>query len=426
MTIFITGLQGKSVPMCVRDNTTVTDILFDLRVRQLLPWSQAELLSSSYSIYRTGSFRRLKPHQTMRELGIQSLSHLSLRIHLLGGTPTSGSALNADGTLKDAEEIPFYHSAGDDSDSPMAGPSQMTGRGKRKIDKSRMQAILAAEQESDADPAPRKSVPRRRRQRKSHTAADFDDINDSDFSQNSGKNDDSTDSDPDFHITNEELAESLPTKTVPEGSQRPRPKKSSKQKSRRREPSVEEVTPHQRDTLNKRKHNMEDGADDSTSTLEMYIKATPRRKTSNPIYLFFEQVLLNAQGSPGAPGDKHYKCYHGKRKVLTVTKAMKSCVTGLTNHLKAHFPAMHRLWEILHRRSDPPTPEEKEIAAGHKALDTKAVNSYLAKLEKASQDIQQAFEQQAAKSAGPWDQAEFEKLLVEWIVACDQPFEEVE
>lgn len=27
---------------------------------------------------------------------------------------------------------------------------------------------------------------------------------------------------------------------------------------------------------------------------------------------------------------------------------------------------------------------------------------------------------------GPWDQAKFEQLLTEWIVACDQPFEEVE
>ena len=26
---------------------------------------------------------------------------------------------------------------------------------------------------------------------------------------------------------------------------------------------------------------------------------------------------------------------------------------------------------------------------------------------------------------GPWDQAKFERLLTEWIVACDQPFDEV-
>ena len=27
---------------------------------------------------------------------------------------------------------------------------------------------------------------------------------------------------------------------------------------------------------------------------------------------------------------------------------------------------------------------------------------------------------------GPWDQDEFERLLTEWVVACDQPFDEVE
>lgn len=27
---------------------------------------------------------------------------------------------------------------------------------------------------------------------------------------------------------------------------------------------------------------------------------------------------------------------------------------------------------------------------------------------------------------GPWDQEKFEQALTEWIVACDQPFDEVE
>jgi len=27
---------------------------------------------------------------------------------------------------------------------------------------------------------------------------------------------------------------------------------------------------------------------------------------------------------------------------------------------------------------------------------------------------------------GPWDQDKFERLLTEWVVACDQPFDEVE
>ena len=27
---------------------------------------------------------------------------------------------------------------------------------------------------------------------------------------------------------------------------------------------------------------------------------------------------------------------------------------------------------------------------------------------------------------GPWDQEKFEQVLMEWVIACDQPFEEVE
>jgi hypothetical protein len=27
---------------------------------------------------------------------------------------------------------------------------------------------------------------------------------------------------------------------------------------------------------------------------------------------------------------------------------------------------------------------------------------------------------------GAWDQEKFERLLIEWVVACDQPFDEVE
>jgi hypothetical protein len=47
----------------------------------------------------------------------------------------------------------------------------------------------------------------------------------------------------------------------------------------------------------------------------------------NPIYHFYEEVPLNAAGLHGAAGDKHYKCFHGARKVLTITKAMRLYVT---------------------------------------------------------------------------------------------------
>ena len=49
----------------------------------------------------------------------------------------------------------------------------------------------------------------------------------------------------------------------------------------------------------------------------------------NPIYLFYAVVTMNAEGLPGKkPGDKHYQCYHGNRKVLTITRAMRSSLNG--------------------------------------------------------------------------------------------------
>ncbi|KAJ7214187.1 hypothetical protein C8J57DRAFT_1255813 [Mycena rebaudengoi] len=48
----------------------------------------------------------------------------------------------------------------------------------------------------------------------------------------------------------------------------------------------------------------------------------------NPIYLFYEAVNKNAMGTTGKPGDKHYKCRDGNRKIITVTKAMRYNVSG--------------------------------------------------------------------------------------------------
>ena len=65
------------------------------------------------------------------------------------------------------------------------------------------------------------------------------------------------------------------------------------------------------------------------------------------------------------------------------------------------------------------------------------------KLDSASENIKKAFQEQEAQAAvsvcihslifipqipvsqGPWDQEKFESLLMEWIIACDQPFDEV-
>jgi hypothetical protein len=52
----------------------------------------------------------------------------------------------------------------------------------------------------------------------------------------------------------------------------------------------------------------------------------------NPVYLFYKVVSQNANGMVGDPRDKHdkhYKCYHGNHKVLTITRAMKSSLNGM-------------------------------------------------------------------------------------------------
>ena len=67
---------------------------------------------------------------------------------------------------------------------------------------------------------------------------------------------------------------------------------------------------------------------------------------------------------------------------------------GLTGHLKTHFPTMYRLFLLLKDHEEPPTDEEKAIAAGEKDLDPAKTTEYLAQLEKASTSIVYMFTQQ--------------------------------
>ena|ERR1700722_4786771 len=104
---------------------------------------------------------------------------------------------------------------------------------------------------------------------------------------------------------------------------------------------------------------------------------------------------------------------------------------------------MYRLYLVLKNRAEPPSEDEVLIASGKKALDPAQAADYLTKLEAASKTIIDSFNQQTQKAAvgvrhpcsssylphpiqEDWDQALFEKLLTEWMVVCDQPFEEVD
>ncbi|KAJ7797367.1 hypothetical protein B0H13DRAFT_1674519, partial [Mycena leptocephala] len=110
-------------------------------------------------------------------------------------------------------------------------------------------------------------------------------------------------------------------------------------------------------------------------------------------------VPKNTEGSVGKEGDKHYKCRHGNGRIITVTKAMRYNVSGLTTHLRKDFPVMYRLYQALYtRRDEPPTPQEIDLARGNVPVDSEAAKIYLGKVESATTNIIKSLENQAKKS----------------------------
>ncbi|KAG2047310.1 hypothetical protein BDR06DRAFT_897711, partial [Suillus hirtellus] len=127
----------------------------------------------------------------------------------------------------------------------------------------------------------------------------------------------------------------------------------------------------------------------------------------------------NSNGQAGDVSDKHYKCYFGNHKVLTITCMMKSSLNGILLFLiHTHFPPMYQLYLLLKSHGTPPTDNELKIAWGEKVLNA-------IQLKQASVNIVDAFNKQVTKAFGDWNQAKFEELLTQWLMACDQPFEEV-
>jgi hypothetical protein len=59
---------------------------------------------------------------------------------------------------------------------------------------------------------------------------------------------------------------------------------------------------------------------------------------------------------------------------------------------------MYQLYSVLKDREDPPTPEEIDITSGKKQLDGHAEVEYLKKLEKSSENIKKAFEDQQVRA----------------------------
>ncbi|KAJ6615690.1 hypothetical protein B0H10DRAFT_2039794 [Mycena sp. CBHHK59/15] len=105
-------------------------------------------------------------------------------------------------------------------------------------------------------------------------------------------------------------------------------------------------------------------------------------------------VPKNSVGYAGAPGDKHYKCFHGNHQIITISKAANSNVGKLIRHLKNNFPVMYRLYCALHTQ----TQEQVRFAQGTVLLDGAAAKEYLGKVEMATSNILKGLEQQARKA----------------------------
>ncbi|KAJ7876647.1 hypothetical protein B0H13DRAFT_2347527 [Mycena leptocephala] len=320
-------------------------------------------------------------------------------------------ALDAHGNRLPAEDIVFYNSESDETPISSSKGSLPT----RQRQTGRLAQSLAAEKQDDdgnsiAPRAPAAPV----REIDSHLpapgVAESSDEEDDDFVGSGAESDSDSDSCPSlmsldneevfcplflpllfFSLTVPHIAAMLPSKTFPSNvsratgdSHKEEPHKAKNAKARER--------------AKKRKQGADAGGapprkkSQRTSVEEVEDEGeTPRRgggsgniasgaktgRTRNLIYLFYESVDKGADGSPGAPGDKHFKCYHGSRKVLTITRAMKSSLNGLQTHLRTKFPIMNRLYEAMSRHQTPPTQQEIDLARGATVMDAAAAAEYL-------------------------------------------------
>jgi hypothetical protein len=142
--------------------------------------------------------------------------------------------------------------------------------------------------------------------------------------------------------------------------------------------------------------------------------------TCNPIYYFYQNVKHDANGKIGNASDKHYKCYHRNKHIITVMKASKSNLTGtnslffplllflslipkigLVRNLKTSSSPMYHLYNVLKERSadQPITQKEINIASAKKTMEAGTASEYMKKLEVASENILQAFEKQVVNAA---------------------------
>ncbi|KAJ7280120.1 hypothetical protein C8J57DRAFT_1567271 [Mycena rebaudengoi] len=305
-TVFINTAKTGTIAITVTPITTVWDL------REAICHRGYTACRDQGPIYLLGLWRPLRIWETMAELGVDRTRHFILPPRLRGG---------ADADVND-EDIDLEPNLGVDSEPE---PSTSTkGRPKRNKDQRMKEAMVADnETTSDEDKRPKKRKVKPRGQKTNgkgkqrETASDVEDLDYSgdDFDENE------SDSDAGAKISHEEVADSLPTKTVPEGAAR-RPKaKAPPRKRKKTNPSSvpEQPAPN---------------AESSSNTTQPNPPAAkkPRApKVRAPIFHFFENITGTNHGEEAEDGDKFYRCRHGEStKVLKITRLMRGTQNGLS------------------------------------------------------------------------------------------------
>ncbi|KAJ7795736.1 hypothetical protein B0H13DRAFT_1934835 [Mycena leptocephala] len=235
-------------------------------------------------------------------------------------------ARDSDGNLRDASEIEFYMSESDDKPIQAASRVGPIRRSTRKRHTDKLTESLAAEHaDEDGNPQMKRAsgagaarAPRAKRVLETQSEEEDDDFDEDmpaleDVSDSEASDSSSEESEGEA-INNEEIADLLSSKTVPArggASSKPQTRREPGAAKRKRNPEVTTASP----PTASRKATVEEVEDEDDPPKPTQFK--------NPIYLFYDLVPKNTEGSVGKEGDKHYKCRHGNGRIITVTKAMR-------------------------------------------------------------------------------------------------------
>ena len=147
---------------------------------------------------------------------------------------------------------------------------------------------------------------------------------------------------------------------------------------------------------------------------------------------------LNKDGKPGKASDRHYKCYHGNRKTLTISKAMNYSFNGM-------YLIIFKAWLVIFTQCL--SWCSNSIWSWNFVVDsnpwlqmrssTHLVKSHLSPIHWQTGGAHCYYQggicEIECSSNGRLlvlpitnDQSKFEWLFIKWVVTCDQPFDEVQ